>query len=51
MRQHGPVNHVADGIDAGNAGAEMVVNGNPSSGVDLDAHLFKAKALQEGSAT
>ena len=51
VRQHGPMDDVPDGIDAGDAGPEVVVDGHAPSGIDFDPRLLEAKALQEGSAT
>ena len=50
VRQHGPMHDIADGIDAWHAGAEVVVDGHPPTGIDLDAHVLQAEALEVGAA-
>ena len=50
VREHGPVDHVADGIDAGHRGLEVAVDGNAAALGHLHADLVQAEALHEGAA-
>lgn len=51
MSEHGAMDYVTDGVDARNACAEVVINRDTASGIDLDANPLKAKASEEGTAT
>src|SRR5262249_35551572 len=42
VRQHRPVDHVADGVDAGHAGLEMTIDGDTAAVGQLDADLVEA---------
>ena len=47
VRKHGPRNHVANGKNALDVGAELVVHLDAATFVHLDAHLLQAYVLGE----
>ncbi len=46
VRQHRTLHHVADGIDAFDIGAPMVVDCNTATIIDIHARFLKAKTVR-----
>ena len=51
VRQHGPGNHIADGVDPFGRGAEMLVDTEEPASIGLQAHRFETQVLGVGPAT